>query len=377
MTTDETSATIEASDGLRSRLRRHKLVFVQCGAAFGGFRSTLIERLEGQIFTAEDFATSQHEHLNTRLILTGLEVYASEAGVAAGTLGELRVRVSEAIDNGCEVCLVSTAPRASYPPIPGSSLLDDASAFFLDLSSPEELSDPGNVYPPVLAGELSISDLYRTILLELGFGVLASLDRAIFDSQLDRESFIAVLDPREIEALRGASLVGVASPREFRFLVPQRFGEFREALSEVLADHTEPQEDLAFISAELWRIERSMRKAVRTQAISKFGHAWRGNILHGDLPQKVLERALVDGSVGTRSIKELRDPIEWLSLGELLEVINTTTFDKLGLPNVFWARFAQEILPIRNRLSHMRHFKTGDRSAVMIWSSQLNRMLPR
>jgi len=377
MTHGQVPQALTAKNDLRSRLRRHGLVFVQCGAAFGELKHDLLEALDGVVRMAEHFAVDPEEHSDLLLVLTGVETFAREMHGHPASLGELRLKVSAALDRGCEVCLISSAPRVSYPPIPGSSLLDDASAFFIDLEAVSEEDDPAHFFPSIRCGNATIDELFREILLELGFGVLASLDRAVFDSQLDRDAFMNVLDPREIEALRGAGLAVLGASRQPLFSVRQRFGEFKEALSSVLADHTDPQEELAFISAELWRIERSIRKAVRAKAMREFGQGWRGQVLHGDLSTKVLERALMDGSVGTRSVRELRDPIEWLTLGELLEVINTATFGRLGLAPAFWPRFAQEILPIRNRLSHMRHFKTGDRSTVTIWSAQVDRMLPR
>jgi hypothetical protein len=154
-----------------------------------------------------------------------------------------------------------------------------------------------------------------------------------------------------------------------------RFSELRDELATTLAAQLQPQSELSEIAEDLWTIERTIRLALRSAAVQQFGTKWRASLLHGDLNQKVLERAMVDGFVAGKSVKELRDPIEWLSLGELIEVVTSAQFKNLGLLPIFWTKFSQDVVPVRNRLSHMRHFKHGDRGVVRMWVSQISRTL--
>jgi len=137
----------------------------------------------------------------------------------------------------------------------------------------------------------------------------------------------------------------------------------------------EPPVDLADISNGLWFIERSIRLKLRDYAISAFGSKWRSQVLHGDLATKVLGRARFDAAVTALSVAELRDPIEWLSVGELLQVISHRTVGGLGQDTVLWEKFTAEIVPIRNRLSHMRLIKKGDRETVLMWASRIAQIL--
>jgi len=364
---DQLASAVRAA--LQERLRRHKLVFVQHGAVFAGLAEAVwsqgtAEVVEPQGVSLQSDAQQVH--------VKGLERYASE-GASRPSLGELRQAVSTLLGNDVEVCLWSTAPRVAFAPVPGSSLIDDASPFFLDLM-PQSDADPEAVYPAIRHGA-SLTDIYRASLAELGVAVLASLDRAIYDGQLGPETLFEMLDAREIEALRGAGLARCCDGEPYQLAAPLRFSELRDQLAATLAAQLEPQKELSGIAEELWTIERTIRLALRTAAVDEFGTKWRANVLHGDLNRKVLERAMVDGFVSAKSVKELRDPIEWLSLGELIEVVTSAKFENLGLLPIFWAKFSQDVVPVRNRLSHMRHFKHGDRGVVRMWVSQVTRML--
>ncbi|MFY1668754.1 hypothetical protein ACN27G_02165 [Plantactinospora sp. WMMB334] len=311
------------------------------------------------------------------LIIVEVERFAPTGIVGQLTIGQLRQRVDQELDRGIEVCLVSTVPRVSYFPTVGSSLIEDASFFCIPLLEENECTDEGRASPGFpLPGigfgiEAEITTVFRDALQEIGVGVLAALDHVLFEVE-SRIEFLDLLEPREFEALRGAGLAYVegTSPK---FVVPQRLNEFSEAVADVLADVVEPQKELAQVSDGLWFIERTIRCHLRRAALSKFGSRWRRQVLHGDLASRVLERARNDVNVTATSVGGLRDPIEWLSLGELLEIVQSSAFGGLKFDNMSWQRFAQDVIPIRNRLSHMRLIKKGDHETVMMWVSRVRR----
>ncbi len=117
-----------------------------------------------------------------------------------------------------------------------------------------------------------------------------------------------------------------------------------------------------------------IRRKVRSAAIEQFGARWRAQVVGGDLPNKILERARGEAYPGAVSLKEIRDPLEWLTLGELLEVA-THGFMGLGLDSVVWRKFAQDVLPARNRLTHMRLARRGDRELIGMWAVQVRKRL--
>jgi hypothetical protein len=180
------------------------------------------------------------------------------------------------------------------------------------------------------------------------------------------------LDAREQEALKGAGLLlaGESSPA---FAMPRRITEFRDALARVLSDVVTPQPELGTLTEGVWTIERRIRRSLRARAIQELGQRWRSQLLHGNLAGKVLERARLDSHVTAASVAELRDPIEWLSLGELLEVVQAKPFDGLAFDNVSWKLFTRDMVPIRNRLSHMRLVRKGDAETVNLWLARVNK----
>lgn len=114
---------------------------------------------------------------------------------------------------------------------------------------------------------------------------------------------------------------------------------------------------------------------LREAAIREAGGKWRKNLFNETIAKHVLERARNDVNVTAASISELRDPIEWLSLGELLDVVESPKFNGLSWDGVLWRRFRQEVMPIRNRISHMRLLKKRDRTTVRMWVNRITTTL--
>src|SRR5664280_1058076 len=169
---------------LRRRLRRFKLVFVQCGVGFDVIRDELIVRVAGTSMTATQFAASAtgDREIFGPLVLTDLEAFASRGEVGGVTMGMLRKRVDEQLDKDTDVCLVSRVPRVAYWVVAGSSLLEDAAPHCIELLSPHEFrgsdhEQAGAVLPAIaLQTRQDLPELFRASLRELGLAVLAALD---------------------------------------------------------------------------------------------------------------------------------------------------------------------------------------------------------
>lgn len=361
---------------IRAKTKQYKLLFVQLGAAFDVLRDGLISELGGTHVNAAEFCEADPDTLQVEglLLLTGLEEFAGSTAKGKPTLGVLRQRVTQQLTSS-DVCLVSRAPRIAFPKVPGSSLIEDAKVHCVRLlEAHEHPADAGITgLPSVAFGELDFPEVFRASLLELGLNTLAALDYALFESMSGRD-FVCHLEHNEVEALRGAGLVAVEDGENV-FTVPNRYSEFREATASALADITHPQDDLGPISNGIWTIERMIRKSLRDTAIQNHQNSWRKHVAHGDLEMKVLQRAKSDSYPTASKISELRDPIEWLSLGELLEVARSKNYQGLGIDAYTWQRFSHDLIPIRNRLSHMRLIKHGDMATVRMWVKILSQLL--
>ncbi|MEU6643403.1 hypothetical protein ABZ863_12730 [Saccharomonospora sp. NPDC046836] len=373
-------AAIKRATELRQKMRRNRLVFVQLGAVHDVLRTSILESMSSTIKSAVEFLEEPFEIElieSSSIVLTEIEKFSDGGPRGSLRLGALRQKINEVLDDDIDVCMISRTPRASFGSVPGSSIIEDSSIYCLPLLDDSERVDDYKPHPAAalpccgLGGCEDLSALFHDSLAELGVSVLAALDQAIFEAP-PRVNFLDRLDIRDVEALRGAGLV-VVNNEGIGFTVDNRTSEFREAVADVLAGVTTPQSDLPAIIQGLWSIERIIRRSLRDAAVSNFGNKWRVRVLHGDLPQKVLERARLDVHVSARSVSELRDPIEWLSLGELIEVANSHTFDGLKFDQIAWGKFKEKVMPIRNRISHMRLMRKGDKQVVEMWHALVHR----
>lgn len=371
-------AAAERAETVRRTMQRYGLVFLQCGSLFNPLRHEILTSI-GTVLTPIELL-GRDLSKPAWLVVDEVELFTNSAPKGC-TLGQLRERVVAALDAGSRVCLVSRAPRVAFPPVAGSSVLEDATFHAIPVLAEHECSsetqlDPAWPWPAIAFGitPVDIHVVLRASLRELDVALLAVMDQAIFEAQMRGQEGLALLSPREIEGLRGAGLVVLDAADTPSFAVHKRTGEMAEALADVLADVTSAQESLAALASDLWQIERLIRRRVRRDAIGQFDIKWRAQVLSGDLPDKVLERARGEAYPGAVSIKEVRDPLEWLTLGELLEVA-TKNFGGLGLEPVVWRKFAQDVLPARNRLSHMRLARRGDRELVRMWALQVRKRL--
>ncbi|WP_194410043.1 hypothetical protein [Microbacterium cremeum] len=348
---------------IHQKAEQLRVVFLQLGSSNEPARRALTSS-HLAVQTVRTYMKPDRERVEGTLLLDNMEDLAVTSPDVA--MGALRERVFADVDAGTRVVLLSRAPRIAYPAVVGSSLLDDASF----AHAPVVKSNGPEGFPACVEDGTDPTPLLRQALSELGPELCASLDRALYESMLTGETALSTLSARELEALDGA---GITAPngatRSWNFskhLVP-----LKSALDDVLSDDLDPQHQLTDVSAGLWKIERIIRREIRKRAVTAWGGSWRQQCLNADLTEKVLERATEEAYLAATSIKHLRDPLEWLSLGELLQLKDRTEIGDLGLNAAFWRRFGAQIMPIRNRLAHMRTLRPDDATNVVKWQRVL------
>lgn len=378
MTDKITTAAHRRAEEIRLRMKRFKLVFVQCGSIFDIIREPLIEGLGGMRMTAAEFAAGDREFDadRTTVVLDDVEVFAATGNSNGASLGRLRQKVNELCDKDVTVCLVSRRPKNAFAPVPGSNLLEDASPYYIPLLEGHECLDGqhdagGPTLPAVgLSNDCDLDELVRSAVAELGVNVLTELDFALFEARHD-SNFVTEIDPSVRDAMRSAGLLRVVDDEPKLTLA--RIGQLKNAIADAMAEAVTPQADLADISDGLWQIERTIRRFLRAAAVAD-SSKWRKALLNEALAAKVLDRARWDVNVTAVSVAELRDPIEWLSLGEMLDIVQSKKFNGLFWDELTWRHFKNDILPIRNRLSHMRLLKKGDKATVRMWALRVARV---
>lgn len=359
-------------DRLARKAQVQNLLFLQLGAAHAPARRALAASPFSCV-SVTAFVQEDSDPPGAVIVIDGIEVLATSKSEREVTFGILRDRVFGSLARGKRCILLSRSPRAAFPAVPGSSLLDDASF----VHGPRDDMSEVSRWPSCrLDGEAPESVL-RAALSDLGPEVCAALDRAIFDCLLTGEAAIGVLSAREVEAIGAAGLISSTSGGGCCWNFQQHLNPLKSALADVLADAVLPQEQLSAVNHGLWQIERMIRRAVRQKAVGAWGDKWRQQCLQGELPRKVLERATEAAYPAANSIKLLRDPLEWLTLGELLDLKGRTEIGDLGIPSVLWRNFSADIMPIRNRLAHMRTLHPGDSAEVVKWLRALEVKLPR
>lgn len=332
----------------RRRAARLKLLFLQLGCLSEEARRLLTT--EFGVVTVNAYLAGDRREDRALVVIDGVENLIKPVGRT--TMGALRERVFADLDSGNELVLLSRAPRAAFPEVPGSSLLDDAT--FAHGYRDGTIDRKSEHYPLELA------------LRELGTAVCSSLDRVLFECLMSGDRALQMLTSREVEALDGSGIISLSDPGE-SWLDTASVNLLKRALAEVLASEVAPQDQLAQVTEGLWEIERRIRRTVRQRAIAAWGATWLTQCLHGDLQAKVLGRATETAYLGANSVKLLRDPLEWLSLGELLELKSRSEIGELGVPNAVWRQFGAEIMPIRHRVAHMRNLHPGDSVTVLKW----------
>lgn len=346
------------------RVGAYSLVFLQAGRANDVVVSDLCSSCD-VVATVDDFLARDDEESGL-IVLTDLESLVARER-AHKLFGPLRARIISEMAAGNRFILLSRAPRIAFPEVVGSSVLEDASFWRVT---------PGCDDGPMgrfrsWSNSTSEEEFFEDVVAELGSGVLASLDENFFELMLSGNEMLNLLAPREIEALEGAGLL-LREHAELRWAAPQRLGELKNAIGNVVSSAVESPPEAGDVYRSLWVMERIIRNALRAFAREKHQHRWRSVFLSSDLARAILERASLSGYSAAVSINEVRDPLEWLTLGELLSLRDQSKED-FGMPSRLWILFNSEIAPIRNRLSHMRSLKPHDSRMALKWEKVLLR----
>ena len=144
-----------------------------------------------------------------------------------------------------------------------------------------------------------------------------------------------------------------------------------------LDSHVEPPDVVPGILNDLWVIERSLRWHLQQKARDHFGASWRSDAFHEETRERVVERAWRDAVITTRNIEEIGNPFDWLTLDELISLLEEPWAAVPTCPAVLWRRFLSDVLPVRNRLAHFRLPALDDAATVLRWRRDLVTRLGR
>lgn len=362
---------------LKQTMRRKSLIFLQSNPLISSVLERASDDTSFEFFECSDSGVpSQVE--GKFVILDSFQNVFNHSHDPAVSLGRARENINFLLDEGKYVCIVSSHPRLAYPNCIGSAVVEDASFFYPDRAL-HRVGDVSGLECATLScwpSRIEPSDMVAA-LNNLGLDSLAALDFLLFELQLSDEIPHQLLTGREWDALRGAGLYSVSKQNpDFLWLrVPAAV--LTPCVADVISNSLGIQSGYGAVTEALVEVERRIRRALRNRAVTVYGAKWRGQALGGDLVNRAVMRASADTAISHGSIKSLRDPFEWLTLGELLEIIaGPSCPDHLGVSIEFWRRLGHEVLPVRNRLSHMRLLRSDDSRVVQYWRVRLQQKLP-
>jgi hypothetical protein len=203
---------------------------------------------------------------------------------------------------------------------------------------------------------------------EIGPPLCASLEQWAFEYEL---ASIPVSEVRDVtlQALRQAGLLrpSEAEAETLRILPMENRLLWLDALGDALESVTAAPREWRRLVEELFRFERDLRRLIRQELCQRYGEAWAEAVLP-DLKEKIVSLARRDTSPSAVTLARIRAPLDWLSLNELLDLAakeaSTEAGRLLGHSSHDWREVAQFVVPVRNRVAHMRMAQEGDWEAV-------------
>ena len=371
------NARVDWQAELGVAIKRYPIVFVHLGRA----RLPAGETLEalGTVVTVADYLGHvSHPGSDGGAVLGSVAVISDVETVIGSrkfTLGALRERVMFDVDEGRRFVLQSRVARGAFPETVGSNLLADAKQVF----APASLSDPAQGLerlPGWDSGQAGgVGDVggsaYKVQFLiecveELGVDTVACLAELLWDARLSPNEAIKSIAGVDLESMLSSGLISMVD-NDPAWLIAAEWKHFREAVAAVSSRYAGEGEWLAHTFVDLWLIERRIRNAFRDALIAGQGAGWRSTCLPAGLQAEVVGRAQRDSQPSAEKVSDLRDPLEWLTTSELLDLRTDRDLGLLGLESHQWTRLREAIVPVRNRAAHMRIIGERDARTVATW----------
>jgi hypothetical protein len=311
-------------------------------------------------------------------------------------LQRLRPVITRARSDGWRVLLLSTVPRDFYPPLAGSSILMDAhllqgrpidsgpaasyvrllgvdqdqsianiidhssgSRALLEAFTAIEMDDvPGNQKKAhAMRAE---SEVAHRVFDEIGPALCMWLDHWTFELARNEVHEQDIL-PNYILTLRSAGVIVPAEDDKFTIFPFKNRSLWNDVLGQYLESVVEPSASWSSTVGELFSFERELRRVLK-QELVELGHFDTALIPYTG---RILELARRDSVPAARSLSDVRSPLDWLTLSDLLDIAATNAASAsdrrlCAYREDQWLELARDIVPIRNRIAHMRLAREGD-----------------
>ncbi len=377
--------------GALRRTREYELDLCSSFEAMG--MSVSLQKVGGS-----DFSLREDSDVDV-IVVAGLENGASQDG-AIPLIETMRPQLSAIAATGTRVLMTSMRPLTWFRAPLGSSLLADSAIVRFHRLDAEQLSQvsadlddkhlavaiaksggaPGLLEDFLVVNRMEASNSEKlrhasgltktrlgTALTELDNGCLAILEEValrlrqeVLEDALAPDAMMqALLDSGLCDPDHSGSCVRI-------FDVAWRI-EARFALEDAISAVAVPPREWTQIAADLFSIERTIRRAVGINLQDEFGSEWCTAGL-GPKAESILNLALADGFVAVENANDVANPLDYLLLDDLLELAceRSTSAPLLGLGSARWRLVKNQLIPIRNRFAHMRIPQPRDAAIVRV-----------
>ncbi|MDQ0260453.1 hypothetical protein J2W20_002357 [Sinomonas atrocyanea] len=123
------------------------------------------------------------------------------------------------------------------------------------------------------------------------------------------------------------------------------------------------------IANKLFRIERSLRAIISRNSV----YSSRREQFLESRRKKIRDNYSNETGVAAPSLEQLAIPEKWLDLSDLLDLLAELAEGGRinGMSSKQWAKAKADLLPVRNRIQHMRLPRSGDAEVVRAYLSRL------
>jgi hypothetical protein len=138
-------------------------------------------------------------------------------------------------------------------------------------------------------------------------------------------------------------------------------------LGESLEEIIDPPSDWFGLAQKLFKFERDLRIQLKGAFYNLHGDQW-ASILLLDHQEQIIHFARRDTTPLVAGLSDVRSPLDWITLTQLLDLaadVADSGSDRIvGHTAAEWRELSAIVIPVRNRIGHMRLVREGDKDSV-------------
>lgn len=309
---------------------------------------------------------------------------------------QLRPAVMEAVSRGARLIVASDRPQSAFPAIDGSSLATDCTQYICpsltaacletevstDVAKQVVLQSGGlrgiayellNAQPAGRLSRARTSELVQNALektmIQCGAEAIAFLEREVLVGGATQFQ-LEPMNQRIVAILLGSGLavtdVRTDSLLLFRDL---EFDVVRSAIESAESRLTQTPKPWEEIAGALFTFERAGRRAV----IDHFGDRSALVAALSSYSDKIRNNFKAEYGMTAPTLENMPNPVRWIDLSDLLDILMAASEGSrvAGFSHAQWLRAKNDILPLRNKIQHMRLPSYGDKEMINSYNFRL------